>query len=119
MVSNIDLEDEKTVLIAVKKKMEQILVKVNPSDDSSMFWNNRGYEGNYDRRGNQYRRDSYLGQFERDERRQSSSSRRWEGAVNMNLDRKNRQKVEEVEDLERESRSQSRGRMNYKDNDRR
>ena len=104
VISNIDLEDKKTVFKNVKKKMEQILPKVNPGEGSMTFWSNRqrGYEGPPNKRGTYWRGENYPEQNEREGRNYSSSGR--------SVDREERRTMQEAEELSQQTRGRSRGR---------
>ena len=103
VLSNIKLEDKKTVLKEVKKKMENILPKVGGGEASMTLWNDRrrGYEGPEDKRGIFYRGEGYPGQNWR-ERGESRGSK--------SREREERDRMMEAEEESRRSRQRSKPR---------
>ena len=62
ILANIDLEDKKNVLKNVKKKMEQLLPKLNYEDPQMTLWNQRMFYGPLNKRGEFYRGDTHPNQ---------------------------------------------------------
>ena len=77
VLSNINLEDKRTVLKDVKKKMENLIPKVGRMEEKLTLWNDRqkGYEGPENKRGRFYRGENYPQQDLREGRRQGGRSK--------------------------------------------
>ena len=104
VLSNINLEDRKTVLAEVKKKMETLLPKLNHEDPQITLWNQRYYQGPLNRRGDFHRGENYPDQYKREGRgsgRGESEDRRR---------REERDSMNEAEDESRRARSRTRSR---------
>ena len=109
VLSNINLEDRKTVLADVKKKMETLLPKLNYEDPQTILWNQRQYQGPWNKRGDFYRGGNYPDQ----NRREGRGSGRGESE-----DRRRREERDFMSEAEEESRrsrtrTRSRGRQGW------